>query len=289
MASVCVSIPLVLTLFDLGGVKLHPFLPANPLAAWSFLVMAILIAALPVAQLLRTLRDALIESHRSEQVLATELDTAQCLQHVATKSITSTGMQAFYDQILDTALTIVHADLVSIQMFHPARGSGGELKLLGHRGFSPEAAKRWEWVSRDSRTTCSEGLRTGHKVTVADVRKCDFMAGSEDLKAFLEAGIHAAQSFPFVSRSGVLLGMVTAYWRQPHEQSDSELRAWDILARLAGDVFERARADTALSESQQRLASIYIRLEMLFSIWPSNRTGNSASLRSMPLFSGSPA
>jgi hypothetical protein len=123
MASLCVSIPLVLTRFDLGGVKLHPFLPAKPLAAWSFLVMAILIAALPVAQLLRTLRDALVESHRSEQVLATELDTAQRLQHVATKSITSTGMQAFYDQILDTALTIVHADLASIQMLHPERGS----------------------------------------------------------------------------------------------------------------------------------------------------------------------
>jgi PAS domain S-box-containing protein len=83
------------------------------------------------------------------------------------------------------------------------------------------------------------------------------MAGSEDVKAFLEAGIHAAQSLPLVSRSGVLLGMVTAYWRQSHEQSESELRAWDILARLAGDVFERARADAVLSESQQRLASIY--------------------------------
>jgi PAS domain S-box-containing protein len=257
MAGVCVSIPLVLTLFDLGGVNLHPFLPAKPLAAWSFLVMAILIAALPVALVLRTLRDALAESHRSEQVLATELDTAQRLRQVATQSITSAGMQALYDQILDTALTIVHADLASIQMLYPERGSGGELRLLGHRGFSPEAAKRWEWVSRDSRTTCGEALRTSRKITVADVRKCDFMAGSEDVKAFLEAGIHAAQSLPLVSRSGVLLGMVTAYWRQPHEQSESELRAWDILARLAGDVFERARADAVLSESQQRLASIY--------------------------------
>jgi PAS domain S-box-containing protein len=51
--------------------------------------------------------------------------------------------------------------------------------------------------------------------------------------------------------------MVTTYWRQPHELSESELRASDILARLAADVIERARAEEALWENQQRLASIY--------------------------------
>ena len=257
MTGVCISIALVLTFFDLNGVTLHAYLPAKPLAAWSFLVMAILIAALPVAQVLRILRDTLAESRRNEQVLAEELESAQRIRNVATQSINSTGIEALYNQILDTALTIVHADLVSIQMLHPERGSKGELKLLGHRGFTPEAAKRWEWVGLNSRTTCGEALRTGRKVTVADVRKCDFMRGSEDLEVFLEAGIHMAQSLPLVSRSGVLLGMVTAYWRQPHQLSESELRAWDILERLAGDVIDRAKAEAALSENQQRLASIY--------------------------------
>jgi PAS domain S-box-containing protein len=70
MAGLCISSALVLTLLDLGGVKLHPYLPAKPLAAWTFLVMAILIAALPVAQVLRTLQNSLVQSHRSAAALS---------------------------------------------------------------------------------------------------------------------------------------------------------------------------------------------------------------------------
>ena len=257
MAGLSISSALILTFLDLGGVKLHPYLPARPVAAWSFLVMAILIAALPVAHVLRTLQDSLAESHRSAQIIANELHVAQCLRHVATRSVDVSGGESPYEQILTAAMAILHADLASIQEFHPERGSSGELRLLGHRGFTAEAAQRWEWIGPDSQTTCGKALRTRERVIVPDVRNCDFMAGSEDLQAFLDAGILAAQSFPLVSRSGVLLGIITTYWRQPHELSESEQRAWDILARLVADVIDRARAEKTLWENQQRLASIY--------------------------------
>ena len=205
----------------------------------------------------RELEAANAALRKSEQMLATEIDAAQRLQMVATQLMVAQGTEALHEQILDTALAILHADLASIQMVHPERGTTGELKLLGHRGFSGQAAKRWEWVGADSRTTCGEALRTGQRVIVPDVRTCDFMAGSEDLKAFLDAGVHAAQTSPLVSRSGALLGMVTTYWRKPHELTGSELRALDVLARLAADLIERTRAEEALRENQQLLGSIY--------------------------------
>src|SRR5215472_15662721 len=94
------------------------------------------------------------ESHESirqnEQIDEKELEL---LQQVATQVITASGMEVLYDQILDTALAILHADLASIQMVYPERGTTRELKLLGHRGFGPQATKRWEWVGTDSRTT----------------------------------------------------------------------------------------------------------------------------------------
>jgi GAF domain-containing protein len=189
------------------------------------------------------------ESIRHSQQI--EEDELQTLQQVATQLISASGMEVLYDRILDTALAILHAELASIQMIHPERGTG-ELKLLGHRGFSPEAAKRWEWVDKDSSTTCGQALRSGRRVIVPDVRNCDLMAGSEDLEAFLDAGIRAAQTLPLVSRSGELLGMVTTYWRDPHELSARESRALDILARLAADVIERVRAEETLWENQQR-------------------------------------
>ena len=151
---------------------------------------------------------------RSQQVLATELDTAQRLQHVATLLINARETGTLYEQILDTVMAILHADFSSIQMFHPERGTTGELRLLGHRGFNAEAAKRWEWVRPTTRTTCGEALRTGRRVAVPDVRNCDFMSGSDDLDGYLGAEILAGQTTPLVSRSGALMGMVSTYWRE---------------------------------------------------------------------------
>lgn len=191
---------------------------------------------------------------RSEQLLALEVEAAQRLQEVATQLITAQGAQALYEHILDTAQSLVHADFASIQMFHPERG---ELRLLGHRGFNAEAVERWEWVGPSTATTCGRALCTGARVVVTDVRTCEFMAGSEDLKGYLDVGIRAAQSLPLFSRSAALLGMVTTYWREPRELSASELRALDVLARLAADFIDRSRVEEALRENQKHLASIY--------------------------------
>jgi PAS domain S-box-containing protein len=79
------------------------------------------------------------------------------------------------------------------------------------------------------------------------------MSGSEDLEGYLDAEIRAGLSTPLLSRSGDLLGMVSAYWREPHELSESELRTLDILARLAADLIERSLAEDRLSESEKHL------------------------------------
>ena len=192
-----------------------------------------------------------------QPILPADGDAVQSLQYVATRLIVAHGTEALYDEILDAALAIVHADLASIQMARPDQGAPGELKLLGHRGFSAQAAKRWEWVGPNSRTTCGQALRTGRKVVVPDIRLCDFLAGSEDLAAMLDAGIHAAQTLPLISRSGALLGMLTTYWRQPHELSPNELRSLDVLARMAADLIERTRAEEVIRENRQRLVSMY--------------------------------
>lgn len=194
---------------------------------------------------------------QNQQDLATELEAVTRIQRVATQLISTRGTAELYEQILDSVKTILHADFASIQMFYPERGTHGELRLLGYRGFSQEAAKRWEWVRLSTRTTCGEALRTGQRVIVTDVRACDFMAGSDEVEAYLSAGIRAVQTTPLVSRSGALVGMVSTHWREPREPAASELRALDVLARMAADLIERSRVEEALAENQQHLASIY--------------------------------
>jgi len=186
---------------------------------------------------------------QNERTLASELET---LQQVATLFSTAHGMQSLYEQILDSTIAILHADFGSIQTFYPERGTGGELRLLSHRGFHAETAKKWEWIGSDTPTTCGEALRAGRRIVVPDIRNCAFLSPGDDLD-YLGAGILAVQATPLVSRSGALLGMISTHWRKPYEPSESELRVLDILARLAADSIERSRADDNLRKVLEQL------------------------------------
>jgi PAS domain S-box-containing protein len=195
----------------------------------------------------------------SERNLAAELDTARGIQQVSTLLIQADDVKVLYNQILDTLMAIMHADFASLQMFYPDRGAGGELQLLGHRGFNGQATKFWEWVRPVSHSTCGVALCTGQRVIVPDVRRCDFMAGSDDLEMYLQTGILAVQTTPLVSRSGVLLGMFSTHWRETHEVTARELRALDVLARQAADLIERIRAEDALKDAKAQ-AELYLDL-----------------------------
>jgi signal transduction histidine kinase len=191
---------------------------------------------------------------RSEQSLAQELDAVRRLQEVSTQLIQTQDIQILYEQILDTAVSVMKSDFASLQLFDAARGAIGELKLLGQRGFSAEAAAAWEWISPASNTSCGQALRSGERVVVPNVRECDFIARDEELAMFLRSGIRAMQTTPLLSRTGgALLGMISTHWRSVHEPTAGELRVLDVLARQAADLIERKLADHALVEAKRDL------------------------------------
>jgi GAF domain-containing protein len=190
----------------------------------------------------------------SEQRLLDELEATRQLQAISTQLIGEDGTEALYESIVDAAVSIMRSDFASMQMLHAERGNGGELRLLAFRGFNPQAAKFWEWVRADSESTCGAALRTGQRVIAADVTRCDFMAGTEDLETYLQTGIHAVQTTPLVSRSGRVLGMISTHWRKPHHPSERELRRFDVLARQAADLIERSQAERGLRATEARQA-----------------------------------
>jgi len=189
--------------------------------------------------------------HESEANLQAELADSKLLQSISAEIIWEQNVQAFYEKLVDAAVVIMRSNFASMQRFHPERGSGGELHLLAFRSFSQESAQRWEWVNRQTPTTCSEALRTGRRIIVPDVTQCDYL-GKGGVAAYLDAGIYAVQSTPLLSRSGKLVGMISTHWRQPHQPSERELRLFDILARQAADLMERKAADDAVRHSELR-------------------------------------
>jgi len=194
----------------------------------------------------------------SQAQLQTELADTKLLQSISAALIQEDYVHALYERILDAATVIMRSDFASMQRFHPERGSGGELRLLGFRGFNPEAAKFWEWVRADSASTCGVALRSGERIIVTDVEKCGFIAGTEDLAMYHQAGIRAVQSTPLISRSGKLVGMTSTHWREPHQPSDRDLRLFDILVRQAADLIERKQAEEELITRSRQQSLLYL-------------------------------
>ena len=143
-----------------------------------------------------------------------------------------------YEEVVDDAVALMRSDYASLQMLFPERGTGGELRLLAFRGFNPDAARFWEWVSADSKSTCGIALRVAQRVVAPDIATCHFMADSEDQEVYIRTGIHACQTTPLIGRDGKVVGMISTHWRTPHQPSEEDFRQFDILARQASDLIE---------------------------------------------------
>ena len=193
---------------------------------------------------------ALLES---EQALAREVEAMRRLQSLSVRSIEPGQPGQLHEQILDTAIALVRADMGSFQVHTPERGNDGELHLIGHRGFDEDAVRYWEWVTADSRSACGKALLAGQRIEIEDVNTSEMMAESEELRVSQAMGIRGVQSTPLLSRSGELLGAFSTHWKMPLRLSETEKRMLDVLARQAADLLERQRAEASLRDSEERL------------------------------------
>ncbi|HET9909162.1 MAG TPA: GAF domain-containing sensor histidine kinase, partial [Anaerolineales bacterium] len=196
--------------------------------------------------------------HRSKSQLAKELEDTQQLQKISSQLIHEDNIEVLYRQILQAAISLMHSDMGSLQMSDPETE---QLRLLAWKGFHPESAAYWDTITDESSTLCGRALRTGERQIVPDLNSPDFVTDSENRKQYQLSGILAMQSTPLISRYGRPVGMISTHWSQPHVPGEHELRMFDVLARQAADVLERARAEEALRESEQRLKALNETLE----------------------------
>lgn len=194
---------------------------------------------------------------RSETQLQAELRDTQLLQSISAEIIQEENVEALYQKLVDAAAEIMRSDFASMQMLYPERGSGGELLLLGSKGFPPEAVRFWQWVRTASNTTCGIALRNGGRVIEPDVANSTIMAETQDQAVLLRSGIRAVQSTPLFSRGGRLLGMISTHWREPHRPEERDLRLLDVLARQAADLIERKQAEEARRKQAERMQLLW--------------------------------
>lgn len=186
----------------------------------------------------------------SEVRLTAELADTRRLQRLTNDLIDEENGEVFYAKILDAAMEITGSDMGSIQELVPELE---KLRLMGHRGFHPESAEFFEWVTADASTNCGRVLQRGGRSVLADVEKAEFLQGTEALRYLRLSHIRAVQTTPLVSRSGKILGMFSNHWKEPHEPSEQKLAFLNILARQVADLIERKQAKAALRARAGRL------------------------------------
>jgi len=212
-----------------------------------------------------------------ESELGEELNATLMLQALSIDMVQEVDVETLYAKLVAVARTIMRSDFASMQQYFPHLGARGELKLIGHYGFSDAAAKFWTWVRADSSCTCGVAIVRRERVIASDVENTAFMTGTKDQEQLLAAGIRAVQTTPLLSRRGELVGMITTHWKSCHVPSERDLRLLDILARLAADLIERKLHDEEQRRREERLRTL---TQLLIDVpWQARSDGAFAELQ----------
>jgi GAF domain-containing protein len=134
------------------------------------------------------------------------------------------------DRALETALTLLRADLGTIQINDPAAGA---LRLAVQAGFSAEFLQYFAMVGDDS-SACGRAARGLAQVAIADVRENPRFAPHRDIAA--ASGFRGVQSTPLVDQDGRLLGMLSTHYPRPYRPPAADLAIMRQLGALLGQV-----------------------------------------------------
>lgn len=190
---------------------------------------------------------ALERSAKMQVALVKERTDFALLRAISAALISENDIDTLYEQILDGATSIMRSDRASLQILKEEK-----LRLLGWRGFDADSIRFWREVRADSASACGRALSVKERMVIEDTEECGPLAGTPDLGEFRRAGIRAVQSTPLISRTGELVGILSTHWHAPHVPATGELRLFDVLARMAADLIERARIEQAMREIDRR-------------------------------------
>ena len=196
----------------------------------------------------------LIEREQAQRVirrdnaeLAADLAALNRMHALSTRLLGSGGFEALLQEVMDTAVAILGAELGTLQLIE-----GDALRIVAHHGHQKPFLDFFANAgTRES--VCGEAMKLGERVVVDNVESSRVFAGSASLPVLRAAGVRAVQSTPLVSRHGTILGILTTQWGTPHVPAEHDLWRLDLLARQAADLIESNVSAEALRASEERL------------------------------------
>ena len=146
---------------------------------------------------------------------------------------------ALLDEVLQFALTLLHAERGNVQLADPATGA---LRIAAQRGFGPEFVEYFAAVTDDG-SACGRAARQHAQVVITDVTTDPGFAPHREIA--LASGFRAVQSTPLVNQAGHLVGMLSTHYSRPTTPPRRDLQTVSRFGARAGE-----RLSTLLNVAQ---------------------------------------
>ncbi len=183
----------------------------------------------------------------AEAELHKELEATQRIQQLSNKVIRSEAFVPSLEEVLGGVIDLVGADFGAISLFDEASEA---LHLVAQRGFAEGYLEQFKTVKTSARPTCAHALGSLQQVAVSDVERKP--AAKEVLEEARAGGFKAYLSTPLMTAPDKVVGVLSVYFRQPHDVSARDSRIVDICARYAADAINAYQLQQALRDDDRR-------------------------------------
>ncbi len=166
-------------------------------------------------------------------------------------------------RLLDTRTLTEQLQMIVVALadFHSARRgvltlfdtSTGTLGIEASTGFTPDAIARLMQTSGID-GACAIACARRERTVIADIQSADVDPGLRALAG--EEGFRAVHATPLIGLDGEVIGALSIHLDLPHVPTGRESTLADICARKAANFIDRARAQAAFHESQDRFQAV---------------------------------
>ncbi|MEO1299436.1 MAG: CheR family methyltransferase, partial [Cyanobacteria bacterium J06636_16] len=203
-----------------------------------------------------TLKQTEANLRESQTQLERELASMNQVQELSLQLFSSFDLDHALNEILDAAVTIHHTDMGCVQLYDSERDV---LEMKAHRGLGQACLDHFGVVAFDENISYHHAFRDGQRVIIEDIQPNSEAEPYHQMAA--TCGFQAVQSTPLINRSGELLGVISAYFRQPHRLTERELQVLDLYGRQASEFIDLMRAESGRQQLLEREQAARIEAE----------------------------